>query len=60
MRPASVARWRRAHGGVANAPAYQLWISAIGRLPEADVVAERTNPWEGFRIGVIGELGKQT
>ena len=52
--------WRRAHGGVANAPAYQLWISATGRAPEANVVTARANPWEGFRIGVIGELGKQT
>ena len=49
--------WRRAHGGVANAPAYQLWISAIGRTPEANVVIERLNPWDGFRIGVIGNVG---
>jgi len=48
--------WRYAHGGVANAPAYQLWISAIGRLPQANVVAARINPWEGFRIGVVGDL----
>ena len=48
--------WRRAHGGVANAPVYQLWISAIGRTPEANVVVERLNPWQGFRIGVIGKL----
>ena len=52
--------WRRAHGGVANAPAYQLWISAIGRLPEANVAVERLNPWDGFRIGVIGDLGSST
>jgi hypothetical protein len=48
--------WRRAHGGVANAPGYQLWISAIGRTPEANVAIERVNPWDGFRIGVIGSL----
>jgi formylglycine-generating enzyme required for sulfatase activity len=49
--------WRRAHGGVANAPAYQLWISAIGRTPEANVGIERINPWQGFRIGAIGTFG---
>ena len=48
--------WRYAHGGVANASAYQLWISATGRTPEANVAVERTYPWQGFRIGVIGEL----
>jgi len=50
--------WRRAHGGVANAPAYQLWISAIGRTPQANAVIERVNPWQGFRVGVIGDLTK--
>ena len=48
--------WRYAHGGVANAPAYQLWISAIGRLPQANAVVARINPWDGFRIGVVGNL----
>ncbi|HUK94827.1 MAG TPA: hypothetical protein VLU96_07195 [Gaiellaceae bacterium] len=48
--------WRWAHGGVANAPVYQLWISAVGRFPQADAVTERINPWEGFRVGVIGDL----
>ena len=48
--------WRRAHGGVANAPAYQLWISAIGRTPEANTAIDRLNPWDGFRVGVIGKL----
>src|SRR5262245_54416755 len=47
--------WRRAHGGVANAAGYQLWISAIGRTPEANVAIERVNPWQGFRVGVIGQ-----
>jgi len=46
--------WRYAHGGVANASGYQLWISAIGRTPQANAVAARINPWEGFRIGVVG------
>lgn len=49
--------WRRAHGGVANAPAYQLWISATGRTPEANAAVERVNPWQGFRVGVIGDPG---
>ena len=49
--------WRYAHGGVANAPEYQLWISATGRQPEANLAFERTYPWQGFRIGVIGKLG---
>ena len=48
--------WRRAHGGVANAAVYQLWISATGRTPEANAAIERVNPWQGFRVGVIGQL----
>ncbi|HEU5213555.1 MAG TPA: hypothetical protein VFU10_12355 [Gaiellaceae bacterium] len=48
--------WRRAHGGVANAPADQLWISAIGRTPEANAALERTYPWSGFRVGIIGTV----
>jgi hypothetical protein len=28
--------WRRLHGGIANAPVYQLWLSAIGLQPQAD------------------------
>ena len=48
--------WRRLHGGVANAPAYQLWISAIGLQPEDNVFFDNTYPWLGFRIGVIGDL----
>ena len=26
--------WRRLHGGIANAPAYQLWLSAVGLQPQ--------------------------
>ena len=48
--------WRRAHGGVANAAVYQLWISATGRTPEANAAIERVNPWQGFRLGVVGDL----
>jgi hypothetical protein len=43
------------HGGVANAPAYQLEISAFGCFP-ADTALSRAYPWLGFRIGVIGNL----
>ncbi len=49
--------WRYYHGGVANAPAYQLEISAFGYNP-GDQVLERIYPWEGFRVGVIGNLLK--
>ena len=26
--------WRRLHGGIANAPRYQLWLSAVGLQPQ--------------------------
>jgi hypothetical protein len=48
--------WRYYHGGVANAPAYQVEISAFGYFPE-DPLFARIYPWLGFRVGVIGELG---
>jgi hypothetical protein len=48
--------WRRAHGGVANSSAYQMWLSAVGLVPEDDVFFARTYPWYGFRIGLIGNL----
>jgi hypothetical protein len=48
--------WRRLHGGVANAPAFQLWISAIGLQPQDIVFLANTYPWLGFRVGVIGNL----
>ncbi len=47
--------WRYFHGGVANAPAYQLEISAFGYNP-GDTGVERAYPWLGFRIGVIGNV----
>ncbi len=47
--------WRYYHGGVANAPAYQLEISAFGYTPE-DFAIQRAYPWLGFRVGVIGNL----
>ena len=48
--------WRRLHGGVPNAPAYQLWLSAIGPQPENNRAFTLTYPWLGFRVGVIGDL----
>jgi formylglycine-generating enzyme required for sulfatase activity len=48
--------WRRLHGGIANAPAYQLWLSAIGLNPQRNTFYQHTYPWLGFRIGTIGRL----
>ena len=46
--------WRRLHGGIANAPAYQLWLSAVGLQPQDNTFFTATYPWLGFRIGVLG------
>lgn len=51
---------RRMHGGVSNAKAYQLWISAIGPQPERDLIPKNIYPWLGFRVGLIGDLGNPT
>ena len=48
--------WRRLHGGVPNAPLYQLWLSAVGLQPQKNTFFTATYPWIGFRIGVIGAL----
>jgi hypothetical protein len=48
--------WRRLHGGIANAPAYQLWLSAVGLQPQDNALFTATYPWLGFRIGVVGNL----
>jgi hypothetical protein len=48
--------WRRLHGGIANAPAYQLWLSAVGLQPQDNPFYDYTYPWLGFRIGVVGNL----
>ena len=48
--------WRRLHGGIANAPAYQLWLSAVGLNPQSNPFYEHVYPWLGFRVGVIGNL----
>jgi len=47
--------WRYYHGGVANAPAYQVGIYAFGYFP-GDPQVGRIYPWMGFRVGVIGDL----
>ncbi|MCU7820163.1 hypothetical protein [Kitasatospora sp. DSM 101779] len=49
--------WRREHGGVSNAPAYQMWPSAVGLQPQDNAFFSHTYPWLGFRVGVIGNLG---
>src|SRR6476659_52134 len=45
---------RRLHGGIANAPAYQLWLSAVGLQPQDNAFYNLTYPWLGFRVGVVG------
>ncbi|MBJ7329222.1 MAG: hypothetical protein JHC95_04950 [Solirubrobacteraceae bacterium] len=47
--------WRRLHGGIANAPGYQLWLSAVGLQPQDNALFTVTYPWLGLRIGVIGD-----
>jgi hypothetical protein len=47
--------WRRLHGGIANAPVYQLWLSAVGPQPQDNAFFTKTYPWLGLRIGVIGK-----
>jgi hypothetical protein len=48
--------WRRLHGGISNAPAYQLWLSAVGLQPQRNPFYQTTYPWLGFRIGTVGKL----
>ena len=48
--------WRRLHGGIANAPVYQLWLSAVGLQPQDNTFFTATYPWLGLRVGVVGEL----
>lgn len=47
--------WRRLHGGIANAPVYQLWLSAVGLQPQDNAFYTVTYPWLGFRVGVVGD-----
>ncbi|HSS34157.1 MAG TPA: hypothetical protein VLL27_12835 [Solirubrobacterales bacterium] len=51
--------WRRLHGGIANAPVYQLWISAVGLQPQDNAFYTATYPWLGIRIGVVGNLAPE-
>lgn len=46
--------WRRLHGGIANAPGYQMWPSAVGAQPQDNALFTVTYPWLGLRIGVLG------
>jgi hypothetical protein len=48
--------WRRLHGGIASAPVYQLWLSAVGLNPQDNAAFTATYPWLGIRIGVVGAL----
>ena len=48
--------WRRLHGGIANAPVYQLWLSAVGLQPQDNTFYTATYPWLGIRVGVVGNL----
>ena len=36
--------WRRLHGGVPNAPSYQLWLSAVGLQPQKNDLLRRDLP----------------
>jgi len=49
--------WRRLHGGIANAPVYQLWLSAVGLQPQDNTFFTATYPWLGIRVGVLGSPG---
>jgi hypothetical protein len=48
--------WRYYHGGVDNAPAYQVEISAFGYDPGDHPFLQETKPWTGFRLGVVGDV----
>ncbi len=43
--------WRRWHGGVVTATAYQMWLSAVGVTPQT-VPGYAVNPWRGIRLVV--------
>lgn len=51
--------WRRWHGGVVTATAYQMWLSAVGVTPQT-VPGYAVNPWRGIRLTARGltETGK--
>lgn len=45
--------WRRWHGGVVTATAYQMWLSAVGTTPQT-IPGYAVNPWRGIRLTVRG------
>jgi formylglycine-generating enzyme required for sulfatase activity len=45
--------WRRLHGGISNAPAFQMWPSAVGLQPQDNAFFAHSYPWLGIRIGVL-------
>ncbi len=45
--------WRRWHGGVVTATAYQMWLSAVGVTAQT-VPGYSANPWRGIRLVVRG------
>lgn len=45
--------WRRWHGGVVTATAYQMWLSAVGVTPQT-VPGYAINPWRGIRLVARG------
>ena len=45
--------WRRWHGGVVTATAYQMWLSAVGTTPQT-IPGFAVNPWRGIRLTVRG------
>ncbi len=54
--PGDTRVWRRLHGGIANAGAYQLWLSAVGLQPQDNAAISAVYPWIGIRVGVLGNL----
>ena len=48
--------WRRWHGGVVTATAYQMWLSAVGVTPQT-VPGYAVNPWRGIRLVVRDRTG---
>lgn len=45
--------WRRWHGGVVTATAYQMWLSAVGVTPQT-IPGYSINPFRGIRLVVKG------
>lgn len=50
--------WRRWHGGVVTATAYQMWLSAVGVTPQT-VPGYAVNPWRGIRLVVKCQSGQR-